>query len=131
MGLGIRIEPRTVRKIGRGVCNVRDARKKLFVRIVFYLKAMYSFDVFVILEPQISGSKACSIIKKLEFSNHFLVEADSFAGDIWLLWNNNKIKLEVITSSKQSITALVDDGAGCWVLTAVYGSLNAMLRKTL
>ncbi|KAL5844547.1 hypothetical protein ACOSQ3_010602 [Xanthoceras sorbifolium] len=113
------------------VWNVRGAGKKLFVRIVFDVRAMYSFDVFVILEPRISAARARKIIKKLGFSDHFVVEVKGFAGGIWLLWNSNKIKLEVIASSKQSISTLVDDGSGCWMFTVVYGSLSVNFRRYL
>ena len=44
---------------------------------------MYHFDILAILEPRISGTRARSVIKKLGFSNSFVVDAEGFSGGGW------------------------------------------------
>ncbi|KAL5781905.1 hypothetical protein ACOSP7_006934 [Xanthoceras sorbifolium] len=113
------------------VWNVRGAVKKLFVRHVLDMKNIYKFHVFVIVEPKISGLKARKIINRIGFYDCFVVKAEGFVGGIRMLWDNNKVKLKDIASSKQSITTLVEDDNGCWVLTTVSGSPNVSIRKAL
>ena len=90
--------------------NVRGAGKKGFVKIVSDLRKFSHFDVLAILEPRISGNKAANIIDRLGFRNNYIVEASGFSGGIWLLWNGNNLKLQVVASSKHTITAIVAQG---------------------
>ncbi|KAL5746014.1 hypothetical protein ACOSP7_027160 [Xanthoceras sorbifolium] len=108
---------------------VSGAGKKLFVRTITNMRSMYKFDMLVVIEPRISGLRAKKIINKIGFSNSHIVEAKCFIGGIWMLWDSDKIKLQIIASSKQSITALVEDELCCWVLTSVYSSPNVPVRK--
>ena len=111
--------------------NVRGAGKKLFPKTVSDMRMMHNFDVLAVLEPRISGIKATRVIQRLGFSDNFVVEADGFSGGIWLLWNSNKVKLQVIANSKQTITAIVADNSNYWVFTVVYASPSVAIRRNL
>ena len=87
--------------------NVRGAGKKGFVNSVSDLRKIFLFEVLVVLEPRISGVKACKVIDKMGFSNNFVVEASGFSGGIWLLWNDSRVKLKVVASSRYSITMVI------------------------
>ena len=87
--------------------------------------------MFAILEPRISGSKAANIVDRLGFKNDYIVEASGFSGGIWLLLNDDNLKLQVVASSKHTITAVVAEGSKLWILTIVYANPNAGIRKNL
>ena len=91
--------------------NVRGAGKKGFVNYVSDLSKIFLFEVLVVLEPRISGVKACKVIDKMSFSNNFVVEASGFSGGIWLLWNDSRVKLKVVASSRYSITMVFVEGS--------------------
>lgn len=46
-------------------------------------------------EPRVSGPKVASTVNRLGF----IKEATDSAGEIWLLWNENSLKLQVIDDS--------------------------------
>ncbi|KAK3205341.1 hypothetical protein Dsin_019387 [Dipteronia sinensis] len=108
--------------------NVRGAGKKGFPKVISDLRNIYNFDVIAILEPRISGSRALKVVNKLGFSDKFLVETFGFSGGIWLLWNGNRVKLQVVASSRHSITAVVAEGDRFWVLTVVYANPSVVIR---
>ena len=111
------------------VWNVKGVGRKCFSRTIADLKMVYHFDILVILEPRISGSRAANVIKKLFFSNSFIVDAKVFLGGLWLLWNNNNVRVHVIAKSKHTITTLVADQHKIWVFTVVYASPCVTSRK--
>ncbi|KAK3222281.1 hypothetical protein Dsin_009306 [Dipteronia sinensis] len=113
------------------VWNVRGAVKKLFSRNIMDLRRMYQFEVLAIFEPRISGSKAMSVINKRGFTRNFVVDAEGFSGEIWLLWNEDKVKLHVVASSRNNVTALIDDNSTLWVLTVVYANPCTTMRRLL
>ena len=41
----------------------------------------------MLLETHISGERAKRVARKLQFDDHFLVEADGYAGEIWIFWD--------------------------------------------
>ena len=105
--------------------------KKGFVKTVVDLRKMFNFEVLAILEPRISGDRACKVMDKLGFTDRFVVEASGFPGGIWLLWNASLVKLKVVASSKHSISAVVADGSNFWVLTIVYANPCATIRRCI
>lgn len=61
-----------------------------------------------------------------------VVEANRFEGGIWLFWDDSRITLEVVTMMDQMISVLVkDQWEKPWLLSIVYASLKAILRKEL
>ncbi|KAK2646419.1 hypothetical protein Ddye_021614 [Dipteronia dyeriana] len=118
-----------VRASGR-ILN-RAASKKGFVTVVSDLRRLGHFDVLAVLELRISGDNAVKIFGRLGFSNKFIVEATGFSAGIWLLWNENKVKLQVVASSKHTVIAVVAEGNRYWVLIIVYTDMNAVIRRNL
>ncbi|KAB5560806.1 hypothetical protein DKX38_005763 [Salix brachista] len=94
-------------------------------------KKMYAIDVFAVLEPRISGSKALNVATILGFSHYHIVDATGFSGGVWLLWNGSTVSLQVIAHASQSITALVHAQNKCWLLTVVYANPNPRIRESL
>ena len=75
------------------VWNVRGAGKKSLVKTLSDFRKIYRFEVLAVLEPRISGPRALSVANKLGFYSKFIVDADSFSGGLWLLWNNSSVSL--------------------------------------
>ncbi|KAH9745843.1 reverse transcriptase domain-containing protein [Citrus sinensis] len=83
------------------------------------------------MEPRISGRKADDFIRNSGFEYSHRVEAEGFAGGIWLLWQN-VIEVEVRLNHKQFIHFKISKNKNfvSWI-TAVYASPNPMVRKQL
>lgn len=111
--------------------NVRGAGKVKVTSSIRILIALHSIDVCVILEPRISGSKAISTAKKLGFQNFHLEEASGFSGGIWMGWNGQVTNLDIVLSTKQSVSAIITTNDQPWVITAVYGSPQPNVRRDL
>ncbi|KAK0608600.1 hypothetical protein LWI29_033148 [Acer saccharum] len=90
-----------------------------------------AMEVLVVFEPRISGVKAYRVIDNLGFPNRFVVEALGFSGGIWLLWNDSRVKLEVVANSRHSIAVVIDNGSLFWVRTMVYANPNPVVMKSL
>ena len=54
-----------------------------------------------------------------------------FQGGFVFLWNGSRVKLQVVASSRYSITTVVAEGDRFWVLTIVYANLSVVTRPKL
>ena len=88
--------------------------KKGFTKNMANLRRLHNFEILSIFEPRISGLKAQRIIKNLGFDKIFVVDVDGFSGGIWLLWNDNRVKIYVVAKFRQCITSLVKDQNPHW-----------------
>ncbi|KAJ6729976.1 hypothetical protein OIU85_020844 [Salix viminalis] len=69
--------------------NVRGAGKVKCASTIKDFKKVYAIDVFAVLEPRISGSKALNVATNLGFSHYHIVDATGFSGGVWIresLW---------------------------------------------
>ncbi|CAL2225696.1 unnamed protein product [Prunus armeniaca] len=61
-----------------------------------------------------------------------VVDAIDFSGGLWLLWNDNKVTVEIVGTSDQSISACVSwPGQPPWMFTAIYASSSRVKREKL
>lgn len=67
----------------------------------------YHIDMLFICEPRISGQRALKVIQTLGFKCFGVVDVIGFSGGLWLLWNDNKVTVEIVGTSDQSISACV------------------------
>lgn len=73
-----------------------------------------------------------TILEKSYLIDFIAVEACSFAGGIWLVWDRNLITIEFISQNDQSHNVLIRmDNEWTWVLTIVYASPNPLYRMEL
>lgn len=93
------------------------------------MSKIYKPDIVAILEPKVSGAKADYFIKGSGFEFSHRVEAEGFAGGIWILWNRG-FAMEFVVNHKQYIHFKVTDFSGNWSwVTAVYASPNPSLQR--
>ncbi|XP_021290562.1 uncharacterized protein LOC110421316 [Herrania umbratica] len=72
--------------------------------------------------------KVCRRLGKL---NYFRVEADGYAGGIWVFWDPKNVEIDILAYSGQLVHMMVNSSKAKWLLTAVYGSPVVEERKRL
>ncbi|MBA0548204.1 hypothetical protein Golob_019314, partial [Gossypium lobatum] len=92
----------------------------------------HKLDIFSLLEPRISGTKADTIIAKLGWDKSYRVKAVEFSRGIWIGWKNS-IGLEVIGNHPQFILSCICSNLhpNRTFVAFVYGSPNKLKRKIL
>ncbi|KAI9107229.1 hypothetical protein K1719_021838 [Acacia pycnantha] len=76
---------------------------KGFAAVLRDLKFRHRLDVAVILEPRISGNRASRIIRNWGFRHSIRMEAEGFAGGIWIVWDRDDLSINVIVKEEQFI----------------------------
>ncbi|KAL3497771.1 hypothetical protein ACH5RR_040503, partial [Cinchona calisaya] len=81
-------------------------------------------------ETKLSGSNATEACLKLPFSYFEIVDAQGFKGGIWMLWNETKVKVDIVDKIDQSIQAVIQvhPNGFPWLLSAIYASPNFHTR---
>lgn len=89
--------------------------------------------ILVLLETKVHSSICIDDILKLSTLNKFVcAEVQSFVSEIWCLWNDSHIDLDIAYVDEQVITAIIRDQAKVgWVLSMVYASPNPLIRYEL
>ncbi|KAK8612913.1 hypothetical protein V6N13_104238 [Hibiscus sabdariffa] len=89
-------------------------------------------DVFGLVEPCISGTKANSVIASIGFPYSYRIEATGYSRGLWLYWYNS-VTIDVLVNHFQFLhfrINCVDDGSSS-LATLIYASPNASKRKCL
>lgn len=89
---------------------------------------LYRSHVVILLEPKISGEMAHATCKKLDKRHWIRSKADVFSGGVWILWNEDEIKLKHARKLILYFEVESKDGA-CWELIALYASPRAHIRR--
>ncbi|XP_021756943.1 uncharacterized protein LOC110722030 [Chenopodium quinoa] len=85
-----------------------------------------------LVETHISGEQAQKICDKIGFSGQSRVDAQGFAGGIWLLWKEEIIEVTVLDNHSQHITVEIKKrDEDPWIFSAIYASLDSTSRKEL
>lgn len=71
--------------------NCQGARHLSFHNFLADYRKKFSLDLVCLLETRICEDRVDGVIAKLGFPNSFRVEANGFAGGIWLSWTDNII----------------------------------------
>ncbi|CAN1315455.1 Transposon TX1 uncharacterized 149 kDa protein [Linum perenne] len=112
--------------------NCRGAGSDSFLIALRHYLQVFKPPIVATLEPQISGEQGRDVRKKLNFQHSFIVEAQGFHGGIWLLWNDDNFKLEVLSSSNQLIRTIISwDQGACCCATFIYASPALHLWRAL
>lgn len=112
--------------------NCQGIGNRETVRVAKNMISFHQPDVFVLLEPRISGVRAHKVCKELKFDDWARVESIGFSGGIWLFWKAYVLSINVICSSPQFIHCEVENGGHeRWFLTITYGSPNVATTNLL
>ena len=106
------------------IWNCRGALKPSFRQIVLDLVNWHHPIIMVIPEARMSGVRAKGIMASLPFDGMVCSNTIGFAGGIWLLWHSDLVNVEVLSTTKQEIHALirVSSQSFSWILSAIYAS---------
>ena len=114
------------------VWNCRGAGKKGFGSFIKDISKLYGFYILVLLETRHSGTRADKVASKLGFDSLFRVDADGFAGGIWIFWDSAYCKLKVLISDEQFVHVEVTSlSSACWLFTPCYGRPQRVIREEL
>ncbi|CAL1401611.1 unnamed protein product [Linum trigynum] len=103
--------------------NVGGASGSAFLRALKLLVATHKPDILILLEPQISGDVADRVCGRMGFPNVMRVEAEGRSGGIWLCWDANIVRVELVSACFQHVMVKIQcASASPWLLTAVYAS---------
>ncbi|GLT63636.1 hypothetical protein SLA2020_361860 [Shorea laevis] len=117
--------------------NCRGAAKMEFNRRMRDLKNQHSPSIMLILETKLSGQDAEEAAAEYGYPCSHVVDSDGWAGGFWLLWDNNEVYVDVVTSTFQAIHAIVQVHSHPifskfhWFLSGVYGRPQFELRSHL
>lgn len=81
----------------------------------------YNPTLMVLLEPRISGAGASEVCRRLRKTQWIRSEADGFSGGVWLPWNEDSIKIELLNVSQilhPCLSHFVE-----WYVLAFYGNI--------
>ena len=112
--------------------NCQGAFDKRFPSIFNSFVENYRPDVFVVMEPRISGNKADQVIRRLRYSNSHRIEAQGFSGGIWILWSD-RVRVKILHNHYQFIHTHIEfiDAPAAFLFSAIYGNPQASLRRLL
>lgn len=109
--------------------NCRGAAGRGFVNLIHDIKKEYEVSMMFLVETH---TKADRIVNRLGFDNWFVEEANGQARGIWILWNSDDWRVEILRHDTQFIHMEVSwRGARPWLLTVEYGSPPYQARNGL
>lgn len=76
--------------------NCRGAGSQNFPSTIRNLVKDYKVGILCLLETRISGPGAEKVVRKLGFTNWIRLEASSFPGRIWVLWNEDSTQVDYV-----------------------------------
>ncbi|CAI9114900.1 OLC1v1015718C1 [Oldenlandia corymbosa var. corymbosa] len=109
---------------------VQGAGSKEFHRAFSDTISQYKPDVMAVLEPRIGGKRADDVVKISGFDRSFRIEAQGFAGGIWILWRD-RVDVEIFKCHKQFLHTALKCGEERFFMTFVYASPNVQRRRSL
>ncbi|XP_062006018.1 uncharacterized protein LOC133723218 [Rosa rugosa] len=103
--------------------NSRGAGSEKFRSSIQDLVKMHKVDLLFVCEPRIQFEKAKKLLLSLGFPDFKVREANGFSGGLWFFWNRNKVTIDIIDTTFQSIYVKVSwSGTQTWMLTGIYAS---------
>ncbi|XP_028768395.1 uncharacterized protein LOC114726004 [Neltuma alba] len=114
------------------VWNVRGAAGNAFGHAMKDMKKRLKPSLVVLVETRCSGINAQKAIKRMGFKYQEIVEANGMSGGIWILWDDENIKLKALEKHHQFLHCEVNGLRGSkWLFTAIYASPRAAERQLL
>ncbi|GKV49249.1 hypothetical protein SLEP1_g56010 [Rubroshorea leprosula] len=117
--------------------NCRGAAKQSFQSSAMDLKRIHNPCIMLILETKISEDHAIAKARALGFPHFHCVDSDGLAGGLWILWNDSKVTLDIVSTNAQAIHAIVKVrnhpslSSDTWFLSGIYGRPVYEIRTML
>lgn len=88
-------------------CNCQGAKKSTFAMHCIGLCHAYHLHVMMLMETRLVNATANTIIPTLGFRDSFRVLSVGFMGSIWVLWNSDQVRVDIIAYSTQAVHAII------------------------
>ncbi|GLT80975.1 hypothetical protein SLA2020_523840 [Shorea laevis] len=116
--------------------NCHGALKAGFRKSVMDLKRIHNLAMLLILETKISGQNAQEVADSLGFPKSCIVNSDGLAGGLWLLWDDSRLSVDVLSTSNQAIHAVIQVSNNPslpfnWFFSSIYGRPQFEIRNIL
>uniref|UniRef100_A0A803MGT1 Endonuclease/exonuclease/phosphatase domain-containing protein n=1 Tax=Chenopodium quinoa TaxID=63459 RepID=A0A803MGT1_CHEQI len=112
------------------IWNVQGVGNKL--TIIRELVRIHKPSMLVLVETHISGENSQQVCYKINFSGKTRVDAQGFAGGIWLFWREEEVSVTTFDSNTQHLTVEIRRvGDDPWLFSAIYASPDSNLRRQL
>ncbi|XP_028109543.1 uncharacterized protein LOC114308200 [Camellia sinensis] len=113
--------------------NCRRTTNPHFRRHFNNLMVDYRPQLVVLTETRVGGSRGAALCLNLGFSKYHIVETHSFAGGIWLLWNDLEIHCDIIAQTQHEVHAWIQVSSipSPWLFSAIYASPTFNSRRLL
>ncbi|XP_028751289.1 uncharacterized protein LOC114711105 [Neltuma alba] len=111
--------------------NSRGTGSKSFPGLIGELCKKHKLDFLAILETRTGGEKARRIAKRLGFTNFEIVDAQGYSGGIWVLWNDDSWKFEILGTHDQFVHVCLDIRTQRTFFIAVYAHPNPIKQRVV
>ena len=107
--------------------------KPSFKKRVNELVQNHNPAILVVMETHVRGDRARKITNLLSFDVAIHTDTIGYAGDLWVIWNADRVDIALLSSTEQEIHVEVKV---CftnvsWLFSAVYASLRNAKRQVL
>lgn len=89
--------------------NCRGAAHPDFNNDIAELVLQHNPMLIFILETRLAASKAEDLKIRLRFDKVYGIDSNGLSGGIWMLWDSERISVDILPHGSQSIHALVQD----------------------
>ncbi|KAL2902408.1 hypothetical protein RDABS01_027490 [Bienertia sinuspersici] len=114
------------------VWNVQGAGSKAFIAALREVLIVNKPVVLALVETHMGGEQAQLIATKFGFGGHTRMDANGFAGGIWVYWRAEMVHIRSIEQDSQHITMeVVRNGEIPWYFTAIYANPDPIKRQDL
>lgn len=115
------------------IWNCRGVIKPSFQSDIRELVRNQNPAMLVVMETKVGGDSAREITDRMPFDGAIHVDTIGYAGGLWLLWNSDRVKVTLLTTTKQEIhvTVKVRNSNLDWLFTTVYASSRSAERHIL
>jgi len=114
------------------VWNVQGAGGREFLPILREHILQHKPRILALVETRTSGARAQAICDRIGFNKCIRMEAQGFQGEIWVLWNDEELRVDLVTMREQYVTVEIhfNNHVG-WLFNIMYANPHAPRREAV
>ena len=89
------------------IWNCRGALKPTFQGHVRELIRNQNPAILIMMETKVGGERAREISDRFPFDGGIHTNTIRYAGGLWMLWNSDRVEVNLLSNTKQEIHAVV------------------------
>lgn len=112
--------------------NCRGAGSPDTIRYVIRLSCDHKPNILFLMETRVPSVQARRILRRSHFTQLAAVEVRGFAGGLWCFWDDQAIRIRVLSFTAQLLNiALITNDSISNLISLVYASPSASIREQL